>query len=46
LTAVINALRASMLQGASLRAIALELAVITAWLVVSFPLALRIFRWK
>jgi len=46
LTAVINALRASMLQGASLRAIALELAVITAWLVVSFPLALRMFRWK
>lgn len=46
LTAVINALRASMLQGASLHAIALELVVITAWLVVSFPLALRIFRWK
>ncbi|HTK42558.1 MAG TPA: ABC transporter permease, partial [Gemmatimonadales bacterium] len=46
LTAVINALRASMLQGASLRGIGLELAVITAWLVVSFPLALRIFRWK
>jgi ABC-2 type transport system permease protein len=46
LTAVINALRASMLQGASLRGIGLELAVITGWLVVSFPLALRIFRWK
>ena len=46
LTAVINALRASMLQDASLRGIGLELAVITGWLVVSFPLALRIFRWK
>jgi ABC-type multidrug transport system permease subunit len=46
LTAVINALRASMLQGATLPAIGLDLSIITAWLVVSFPLALRMFRWK
>src|SRR5262245_33503974 len=46
LTAVINALRATMLQGATFQAVALELAIITAWLVVSFPLALRMFRWK
>jgi len=46
LTAVINALRATMLQGAPFQGVALELAIITVWLVVSFPLALRMFRWK
>ena len=46
LTAVNDALRASMLQGEGLRQLAPELAVITGWLVLSFPLAVRLFRWK
>ena len=46
LTAVIDALRANMLRGAGLGGIVPELLIITAWLVLSFPLALRLFRWK
>ena len=46
LTAVIDALRASMLEGAGLARLAPELAVIGAWLVGSFLLAVRIFRWR
>ena len=46
LTAVNDALRASMLQGEGLGRLAPELAVITGWLVLSFPLAVRLFRWK
>jgi ABC-2 type transport system permease protein len=46
LTAVIDALRANILRGAGLGGIVPELLIITAWLVLSFPLALRLFRWK
>jgi ABC-type multidrug transport system permease subunit len=46
LTAVNDALRANMLEGAGLVAVAPQLAVITAWLAVCFVLALRFFRWK
>lgn len=46
LTAVNDALRATMLQGAGLGAIWGELGIIAAWLVVGFGIALRLFRWK
>ena len=46
LTALNNALRAVMLEGRSLAAIGGELAVVAAWGVVSFALALKIFRWQ
>ena len=46
LTAVNNALRANMLEGASLAQVTPELAIVTAWLVVCFAAALALFRWK
>ena len=46
LTAVNDALRANMLEGASLSGVMPELAVITAWTVGCFALAFRLFRWK
>jgi ABC-2 type transport system permease protein len=46
LTAVIDALRATMLSGAGLGEVLPELAVIAAWLIVSFLLAVRLFRWR
>ena len=46
LTATIDALRANMLQGAGLPQLIPQLAVLSAWLVVCFVLALRLFRWR
>jgi ABC-2 type transport system permease protein len=46
LTAVVDALRATMLQGAGPGRLLPELAVISGWLIVSFPLSLRLFRWR
>ena len=46
LTAMIDALRAIMLQGESLGALGPEMAVLGAWLIVSFTLALKLFRWR
>ena len=46
LTAVIDALRAHMLQGASLAQVAPQLGVLLAWLLVCFALALKLFRWR
>lgn len=46
LTAVNDALRASMLEGVGLARMAPELGIILAWLVVSFLLAVRLFRWR
>ena len=46
LTALIDALRAHMLQGAGLGQVAPQLGVLSAWLVVCFGLALKLFRWK
>ena len=46
LTAVNDALRANMLEGASLAAVTPQLLVIVAWMLVSFTVALKIFRWR
>ena len=46
LTALNDALRATMIDGAGITAIAFELSVLTAWLVLPFALALKIFRWN
>jgi ABC-type multidrug transport system permease subunit len=46
LTAVNDALRATMLRGAGWPAVAPELAIVAAWLVVTFALALKLFRWQ
>ena len=46
LTAVNDALRAHMLQGAGILQLAPELGTLTAWLVVCFTLALKLFRWR
>jgi ABC-type multidrug transport system permease subunit len=46
LTAVIDALRANMLQGAGFAQMAPQAGVLGAWLVVCFGLALRLFRWR
>jgi ABC-type multidrug transport system permease subunit len=46
LTAVNDALRATMLQGATVVQVAPQMAVLAAWLLVCFPLALKLFRWR
>ena len=46
LTAVNDALRASMLEGAGFARLAPELAIVGAWLVGSFLVAVRVFRWR
>src|SRR3954465_9689559 len=46
LTATNDALRASMLRGVELPGLWPQFAVLTTWMVVSFAIALRIFRWR
>jgi ABC-2 type transport system permease protein len=46
LTAAADALRATLLEGASFGALAPELAILGAWLTVSFTAALALFRWR
>ena len=46
LTAVNDALRASMLEGAGWTRLTPELAIVSAWMVLSFTLAVRLFRWR
>jgi ABC-2 type transport system permease protein len=46
LTAVIDALRANMLQGANLAHMAPQVGIILFWLVICFALALKLFRWR
>jgi ABC-type multidrug transport system permease subunit len=46
LTALVNGLRAIMLQGAGLGAVWPQLVVLGAYLVVCLTVALRIFRWQ
>jgi ABC-2 type transport system permease protein len=46
LTAIIDALRAHMLQGASLLDLWPQLATLSAWTIVCFGLALKLFRWR
>jgi len=46
LTALNDALRAVMLEGAGIRDVTAELALLSAWGIASFVVALRIFRWR
>jgi len=46
LTAVIDALRANMLQGANFSQVAMQIGILGTWLVVCFTLALKLFRWR
>jgi ABC-2 type transport system permease protein len=46
LTALVNALRSVILDGAGLQSVTRELVVLAAWGFGSFALALRIFRWR
>ncbi len=46
LTALIDALRAFMLQGEPLTHLASPVGILLAWLVVCFTLALKLFRWR
>jgi ABC-2 type transport system permease protein len=46
LTAAINLLRANMLEATPLAQMGGEMAILGAWLVVCFFVALRIFRWR
>jgi len=46
LTALNDALRAVMIDGAALTSLGGSLAVVVAWGVVSFVVALKIFRWR
>jgi ABC-2 type transport system permease protein len=46
LTAAIDALRGNMLQGMNLGQLITQMAILLTWLVMSFAVALRIFRWR
>jgi len=46
LTAVIDALRANILQGARLGQMAPQIGIMVFWMVVCFALALKFFRWR
>jgi ABC-type multidrug transport system permease subunit len=46
LTATNDALRANMLRGVELPGLWPELAILLAWMVVCFAVALKIFRWR
>ncbi|HEY3787465.1 MAG TPA: ABC transporter permease [Urbifossiella sp.] len=46
LTAVIDALRSNMLQGATLAQLMPEAGVLTGWLILCFFVALKLFRWR
>ena len=46
LTAVNDALRANMLEGASLAAVSPQLLIIVTWGLVTFFAALKLFRWR
>ena len=46
LTALVDALRGVVLEGASLGSIRLELLTLVAWAIVPFSIGLRIFKWR
>ncbi len=46
LTALNDALRAVMLDGASLASVGGEMAILSAWAGICFVVALKVFRWK
>lgn len=45
LTPLINAIRGVMLDGVGIASLTTEIAIISAWGILSFALALRLFRW-
>jgi ABC transporter DrrB family efflux protein len=46
LTAAIDALRGNMLQGMNLGQLTTQMAILLTWLMISFAVALRLFRWR
>ena len=46
LTALVDALRAVVLEGATLPAVGGELAILAFWGIVPFAIALKVFRWR
>src|SRR5882672_4898288 len=46
LTAVIDALRANILQGSNLAQMAPQVGIMVFWLIMCFALALKLFRWR
>ena len=46
LTATNDALRANMLRGVELNGLGPQMAILVAWTIVCFAIALRIFRWR
>jgi ABC-2 type transport system permease protein len=46
LTALIDALRANMLQGSNFAQMIPQVGIISFWLVICFALALKLFRWR
>ena len=46
LTALVNGLRAVMLQGAGLATVWPDLLLLAAYLLVGLTVALRVFRWR
>jgi ABC-2 type transport system permease protein len=46
LTAAIDALRGNMLQGQNLGQLSSQVAILAGWLILSFFVSLRIFRWR
>jgi ABC-2 type transport system permease protein len=46
LTALVDAMRGVVLEGAALTSLWNELAIIAAWTVVPFAIALKIFKWR
>ena len=46
LTALVDAMRAVVLEGSSLGALRVELTIMASWAIVSFAIALKIFRWR
>ena len=46
LTPLVDALRGVMLEGKTLAGCGEEIGIVAAWGIVSFAVALRIFRWQ
>jgi len=46
LTALVDAMRAVILEGASFTAIRNELAIMAGWTILPFAVALKIFKWR
>jgi ABC-type multidrug transport system permease subunit len=46
LTALVDALRAVVLEGATLSAVHRQLFILAGWTIIPFALALRLFRWR